>query len=258
MLDLHCLNPQRYPFLLESGSSGPQGQFDILFACPSDYLALTALDQEDFLSQLDAAWSQECSSDTGQASGLPFRGGWFLYLSYELAGQIEPQLILKTEPDGLPIASATRVHAAVIHDHVNGQRHLVAENAEMMASLESDVRALEETAAIRSAKPAVSLLEEAGNRYLDAVKRIKHYIREGDVFQVNLSRLWQGDWPENCEPADLYRWLRDENPGPFNGLACWGNNAILSSSPERLVTVRDGRVQTRPIAGTRPRGDSPE
>jgi len=75
------------------------------------------------------------------------------------------------------------------------------------------------------------------------------------VFQVNLSRQWCGDWPKGVSSHILYRQLRTANPGPFNGLATWGDTAVLSSSPERLVETRGDRVQTRPIAGTRPRGN---
>lgn len=256
LLDLHCHNPQRYPFFLESGSSGPQGQHDILFACPADCLTLTSLEQADFLSALDSAWSHENTQDALSSPDVPFRGGWFLYLSYELAGQIEPQLSLHTTAGGLPVASATRIPAAVIHDRASGRRYLVAESAALMKTLESDIEALDTPATSLSEPPALGFLEEAAGDYLDAIDKIKHYIREGDVFQVNLSRLWQGNWPDECSPADLYRVLRAVNPGPFNGLACWGDNAVLSSSPERLVSVREGRIHTRPIAGTRPRGTS--
>jgi anthranilate synthase component 1 len=70
---------------------------------------------------------------------------------------------------------------------------------------------------------------------------------------VNLSRLWQGELNAENAYADLYASLRRRNPAPFAGLATWRDTAILSSSPERLLQVRGEYVQTRPIAGTRPR-----
>jgi len=73
------------------------------------------------------------------------------------------------------------------------------------------------------------------------------------VFQVNLSRAWEGSWPAGADTAALYAALRRTNPAPFAGLFRHEGIAVLSSSPERLVSVAGARVQTRPIAGTRPR-----
>jgi anthranilate synthase component 1 len=78
-------------------------------------------------------------------------------------------------------------------------------------------------------------------------------ISAGDVFQVNLARQWSGNLQPGVQPWQIYQRLREVNPAPFSGLATFGDQAIVSSSPERLVRVSRGRVETRPIAGTRPR-----
>jgi anthranilate synthase component 1 len=102
--------------------------------------------------------------------------------------------------------------------------------------------------------PVIDAIEEQEPaQYLAAVQRALRYIHDGDIFQANLSRLWQTRLRTPIDHADLYARLRSRNPGPFNGLASWEHGAIISSSPERLVRVRDGVVDTRPIAGTRPR-----
>jgi anthranilate synthase component 1 len=98
------------------------------------------------------------------------------------------------------------------------------------------------------------LAEEDPARYLEAVRRTKAYIRDGDIFQANLSRRWRGRLQAGVEQADIYRRLRASNPGPFAGIMRWGEHGVLSSSPERLLQVRGDMAQTRPIAGTRPRG----
>ena len=82
------------------------------------------------------------------------------------------------------------------------------------------------------------------------------YVLAGDVFQVNLSRMWRGKLKRGLSHAALYDRLRRRNPSPFAGLATFGDRAVISSSPERLVEVEGRIVQTRPIAGTRPRGTS--
>jgi anthranilate synthase component 1 len=256
LLDLHALNPQRYPHLLESSSPGPQGRFDILFAFPGTTISLRDPDAFDFLATLDGYWKTAAGGHSYQGS-LPFHGGWFLYLGYELAAQIEPQLRLPCDISALPVASATRIPAAVVHDRKTGQRWIVAEQGSYAATLREDITRLNESQ--RSpAFPACEVKEDPPQQYLDAVRRILGYIREGDVFQVNLSRQWQSHWPEGGTVDALYRQLRETNPGPYNGLATWGDSAVVSSSPERLLAVRGKRVQTRPIAGTRPRAIASE
>jgi len=180
-----------------------------------------------------------------QSVELPFRGGWFLYLSYELVGQIEPRVKLPADESVLPVA-------CVIFDHVSGQSSLVSEQDALLDVMLEDIDQLPDHKVCPEAFP-IRLREEPEGNYTRAVERVLDYIRDGDVFQVNLSRAWTGDWPAHITTARLYRRLRAANPGPFNGLATFGDNAVLSSSPERLVEVRGRQVQTRPIAGTRPR-----
>jgi anthranilate synthase component I len=88
------------------------------------------------------------------------------------------------------------------------------------------------------------------------VARIQDYIRAGDVFQVNLSRGWQGEFAANAVPASLLARLMQKNPAPFSALLQMEDWAIVSSSPERLVRLgHDGKLETRPIAGTHPRSE---
>jgi anthranilate synthase component 1 len=103
--------------------------------------------------------------------------------------------------------------------------------------------------------PAVEQLRpESDEDFRHAVARIQKYLREGDVFQVNLSRAWTGSFAVPVDAVEIYRRLRRSNPAPFAGLMNWGGETLMSSSPERLVEVRGNIVQTRPIAGTHPRG----
>ena len=254
LLDLHALDPGRYPFILESFAHGPQGRFDILFAFPGETIALHELHAFDFLQALDTRWKAEADGDGYQGS-LPFHGGWFLFLGYELAAQIEPQLDLPEDTSALPVASATRIPAAIIHDHQEGKRWIIAEQQSHISQIRDDIDRLKPYEP-QDLNVSCESYEDPAQPYLEAVEQILDYIREGDVFQVNLSRQWSGRWPQDVSSHSLYRQLRMANPGPFNGLAAWGDIAVLSSSPERLVETRGDRVQTRPIAGTRPRGDN--
>ncbi len=100
--------------------------------------------------------------------------------------------------------------------------------------------------------------EMTKNEYMDIVKKAKEYIAAGDIFQSNLSQRVSA-YISNKSPWSLYRILSSINPSPFAAFMDFGDYQIVSSSPERLLKVKDGIIETRPIAGTRPRGrDSKE
>ncbi len=255
LLALHRLNPQRYPHLLESVAQGTShSRYDILFAFPGDSLHISSIDELDFLSELDARWKDE-RIPFDERCELPFRGGWFLYLGYELVAQIEARLHPAATPHALPLAFATRIPAAVICDHQLQQTWLVAETPvqAVLDIMARDLLAAQTGVTPLTSIPPCSLDEDPAEHYVHAVQRIKQYILDGDVFQVNLSRLWQGTLSRDDAYVDLYDSLRRHNPAPFAGLATWQDTAIVSSSPERLLQSRGDYLETRPIAGTRPR-----
>ncbi|MGN2244332.1 aminodeoxychorismate synthase component I [Frateuria sp. GZRR33] len=250
----------RYPCLLESVVRGSaQARYDILFAFPGDCLTLCGdgrlLDGQGrrleggFLDALDAAWQAECQPACDD--GLPFQGGWVLLLAYELAGQIEPRLRLPSG-HGLPTALALRCPAAVIVDHARDRTMLVAEagHARLLDAMETDLAV---SLALPPLAPPIAIEEDTPARFLDGVARVHEHLHAGDIFQANLSRAWRAQYPQPPAPAALYGALRTANPAPFAGLLQQPGWAVASSSPERLVEVRNGIAQTRPIAGTRPR-----
>jgi len=271
LISLHQSNPERYPFLLESVAQGStEARYDILFAFPQGSLVLDNQNQlasgsietdgHDFLANLDKWWLQchdtaeKTNALTRQKLDLPFQGGWFIYLAYELAGQIEPVLNLPLTDD--VIAYAVRIPSAIIRDHVTQRCWIMCETTsqDKMSLMRDDIANLTAT----NTEPALNLLddisEEEGANYIEAVEKIRRYIVEGDVFQVNLSRQWTATLNPAVSDGDLYRSLRENNPAPFSGIANYAGRSIISSSPERLVSVRNGCVEARPIAGTRPRG----
>ena len=99
-----------------------------------------------------------------------------------------------------------------------------------------------------------SNLSEA--QYIAMVERAKRYIEDGDIYQANLSQRFETRY--NGEAFDLYENLRRINPSPFSGYMKLGDMILISSSPERLVKIENGILETRPIAGTRPRGRDPK
>lgn len=258
--------PQRYPGLLESAAQGGSTErFDILFAAGDDGLVLAADGRvrdghgadrgTSFLDALDADWRELSTAREDVADiDVPFRGGWLLYLAYELAGEVEPRLRLPSAPlNSAPVALAWRCPAAVIVDRAAGKTVLVAEadQAAWLDELAADLASIPDTPA--APLSTVHVDEDDPQRFLDGVERIHHYLHAGDTFQVNLSREWRARFDTAPRPADLYAQLRRANPAPFAGLLQREDWAVASSSPERLLEVRGDLAQTRPIAGTRPR-----
>jgi anthranilate synthase component 1 len=253
--------PERYPALLESVTrANAHARYDLLFAFPQATLTLTAdglVHEPDgrvhagrFLDALDAAWQAE-RTPQGHGDGLPFHGGWVLWLAYELAAEIEPTLHLRRS-EHLPVALAVRCPAAVIVDHRRECTVLVAE-AGQEALLDMMQADLGDVPKIPSLAAPISIEEDAPSLFLDGVARIHEHLQAGDLFQANLSRAWRARFEEAPSAASLYEALRRANPAPFAGLLQQQDWAVISSSPERLVEVRRGVAQTRPIAGTRPR-----
>ena len=251
--------PERYPHLLQSVAQGQLGRFDILFAFPqSSYQLDNLADASDFIAQFQAEIesNQACLTEPCH---LPFYGGWFVYFGYEYAGVIEPSLKLSTSQ--LPLAVLQRFPAAIIIDHQQQAVFFVAESSfsDCVARMQEDYANAVGQQIENSALVIRHINEEAPGRYIDGVKRIKDYILAGDVFQVNLSRLWQLEFDRVYDPASLsaqiYRQLRQHNPAPFAGLIQLEDASIISSSPERLVRYTSPWVDTRPIAGTRKRSE---
>ncbi len=272
LLVLHRHAPMRYPLLMESSAAGTaQGRWDLLLMANGESLRLdpdgVPRDQHDnrvagdFLQALDAAW-QGLRTDRDEPR-WPFRGGWALLLCYELAAQVEPVLRLPPAPGGLPVALALRCPAAILRDHVSGDCIAVAErdHGVLLDTIVADAGRAADIAPLAAWQAPTGIDEDAPRRYTDGVARVVDYLAAGDVFQANLSRGWRARFDAPLEPAALFGRLRENNPAPFAGLfsgsvaddAAGAGWAVVSASPGRLVSVRGDVVETRPIAGTRPR-----
>jgi anthranilate synthase component I len=265
LLALHAAAPAKYPALLESAAVGrPLGRFDILFAQPRAALILhhdgvltlggLTLGASTFLRELDAWAARERATD---ASGrLPFTGGWLIYLGYELAGEIEPRLRMPSARSG-PVAQAVRTLAALVYEHETGDGWIVAEPEAVacVREIKADLAAAPPLTAATGRLLEGDIREDDAGRYIAAATRALEYIAAGDVYQANLSRAWRGRLREHVRGVDVYQRLRRTNPGPFSGIAALAGMNVISSSPERLVEVRGRSIATRPIAGTRPRGE---
>ena len=264
LLDLHRLDPARYPVLLESSATGAHGRWDMLLAHDGASFALhrdgVVRDHDgaslhgQFLDVLDARWQEE-RLPRDDADTLPFRGGWALLLGYELAQQVEPVLRLPRSVGTLPVACALRCPGAVLRNRVTGECIAIAETAagDWLDRVADDVQRARGLPRLPAWQPPAGIGEDAPQGYVDGVQRVLDYLAAGDVFQVNLSRGWTARFDAPLEPAALFQRLRDHNPAPFAGIFRTDVGSVVSASPERLVSVHGDVAETRPIAGTRPR-----
>jgi anthranilate synthase component 1 len=275
-----------FPVLLDSAAVGPLGRYSLLAAYPQATLWQDAHGRvrqrglaavlpagEGFLQAFERLWRQDherrAAAEQDRGPG-PFSGGWFVYLGYELAAEIEPKLSLPLESPGMaPRAFALRVPAALLYDHQTGrsaaiveddQAHLRQRLAEAILAPTGTVHPSEALAADIG---TIEVEEEDPERFGRSVDQVLEHIRAGDIYQANLSRGWRAVWRALLAPqelqhagAGLYERLRNRNPAPFAALAQFDGWRLLSSSPERLVRVTGRHVETRPIAGTRPRSRS--
>ncbi len=260
LVGIATAHPDRYPYLLDSAAPGPLGEFSLLLRTGGEQLCLHDENRitgpgsgPGFLSRLQDWYLRE-TQPTPHDETWPFVGGWFLYLGYELAAEIEPTVAYPPADDGFPVAFASRCPGAVYQrPEEPGLLHLVAESRALLEQMLLEIENLPVEAAPGPVR-LNRLTPEPPQQFEDAVARIHEYILNGDVFQVNLSRGWQGEFEAAISFADLYRSLRLNNPAPFAGMVNWQGRVLMSSSPERLVNVMQDKIQARPIAGTRPRG----
>jgi anthranilate synthase component I len=274
--------PARYPMLLDSAADGPLSRTSVLLAEPRAALWLdangklhaegTVVGGNTFFGALESWWLAE--REATPSWGLPFTGGWAIFLSYEMAQEVEPRLALPASE--LPWrAFALRTPCALIHERVQGRVIAVAEadSAHLLDRLETDAKQAAAEPDTHDAPvspvgqpggptgegfPVQSITEEDPDIHMERVRRGKEYIAAGDIYQTNLSRPWHVELENDPDVGALYNRLCTTNPAPFAALAQWRGAAIVSSSPERLLRVEGRRVDTRPIAGTRPRSRRPE
>jgi anthranilate synthase component 1 len=202
-----------------------------------------------------------------------FTGGFVGYFGYEIVQQFESRLKDDAKPDelGTPDMVLLLSEEVAVLDNLAGRLFLVVNIDPSIPhaweSAQSRLDELEHRLRDKSSGYGVpvrhdSVAEEdfhygfSRGDFIRAVEKSKEYILAGDVFQVVLSQRMSV--PFTARPLDVYRALRALNPSPYMYFIDLGDTQIVGSSPEVLVRVQNRQVTLRPIAGTRPRGDTPE
>lgn len=195
----------------------------------------------------------------------PMAAGAFGYLGYDMVRYVERLPEPKPDPNGVPEAMLMRPGVVMIFDGVRQEIILAAPerggaNAAQARIDAIEARLDEPMPPSRPSEAPVEKIDFASNttksRYLEMVEKAKGYIHAGDIFQVVPSQRFTA--PFERSPFAFYRALRRLNPSPFMFYVNFGGFQISGSSPEILVRVRDRVVTVRPIAGTLPRGATPQ
>ena len=263
LLNLTRRYPKKYPFFLESSSRGNlQNRYSIIFFNPK--ILLEKKDKSSkFLESFNSLWKSEKIKQEEaiyEKKKIPFCGGWFIYLGYEVANEIEKKLSIPRSPYLLPDAFAARVNTSIIYDHIDNKIFVTSDKKEFSGDFEeviNDLNSLNHKHSDKNSKGSIKIHSKGSSHdHQTQVKSCIDYIYQGEIFQANLSRLWRYKIEDNLSDVEIYTQLRKKNPAPFSGLVKYKDSSIISSSPERLISIKGNHLQTRPIAGTRPRGGS--
>ncbi len=275
----------RYSYLLESMQGGERwGRFSFIGLPSREVLRVSGAKIElsrdgVVVEQLESAdpiqWIREYAARfrVRPEPGLPrFSGGHVGYFGYDCVRYFEPKLAAthKTDPLGTPDILLMLSEELVVFDSQRASLILVVHaDPEDAADLARARRRLDDIEAqltapagfvhapLSSAEAATNFESVFGEeRFKQAVDRIKDYIAAGDCMQVVPSQRLSA--PFSADPLQLYRAIRRLNPSPYLYCLNLGDHHVVGSSPEILVRVEDGEVTVRPIAGTRPRGATPE
>jgi anthranilate synthase component 1 len=272
-------------FLLESAEQGQRfGRFSFIGFRPRRVLRWSLGDPGDPYALVA---EQVGASRQAPLPGLPpFAGGAVGYFGYDLVRTVEPLGDPNPDPLGLPDMALMFSDVLVAFDHLN---HTITVLANVYtgddlqdggdaapgedALAASYARALDAIADVRAALagpvPGAGGQPGRGRRaqpdfqsnmpredFEAMVARIVEYVHAGEAFQVVPSQRWSA--AVEVEPFSIYRGLRAVNPSPYMYFLDFGDFQVVGASPEPLLTVSGRRVSTRPIAGTRPRGQTPE
>lgn len=195
---------------------------------------------------------------------FPFVGGGMGYFSYDLGREFEKLPEIAEKDVHIPEAYFVFYDGVLIFDNLSKKTYVSAlgitkdkeKLIKQVQDLISNAERIEESNVGSEIHEHMFGSNFGHKEYTDAVERTRRYIKTGDIYIMNMSQRFTCDIErESCE---VYKDLRSINPAQFGGLMKLEGFDILSCSPERFLSLKDGVVQTRPIKGTRPRGETPE
>lgn len=277
---------------IETSAGKPLGRYSFLMADPFDWV-IKEVGAGNPLQKIRSslkAWRCETIPNLP-----PMQGGWAGLLSYDLKHSFEDIPAAKFDPFKIPAIALGCYDVVIAWDHEQDRAWIISQGMPETESAARTTRANDRakqimdwlqspeqqtdsdasfTPGAQDIAPAAPQYSTGGpegltsnfnrEQYIDAVKRSIEHIRAGDVFQINLAQRLLHE--ATCSSANLYHRLRSCNPAPFSGYFDFptsehpdaANAQIVSASPERFISIKDGIVETRPIKGTRRRTGTPK
>ncbi len=242
------------------------GRFSYWAAEPKEIFELTTGQKNPF-EKLGDCLSKYKFDNSAMNMGLPkgiFFGGWIGFFSYELARFIEKLPETVVDDLDMPLIRLYFYDCVIAYDHLKNTFRLLT--LEIPGDTKTTERKLEELEHLLAEAQNIEIHPPAPEKldntdistvqcnmskeyYLQSINKIKQYIYDGEVYQINFSRRFESDF--DVDAIDLFHWQNLYNPSPYAAYIDGGNFHIISASPEMFVTVTDGIIQTKPIKGTR-------
>jgi aminodeoxychorismate synthase component I len=270
-------------FLLESGASlSGESRYSFLGCSPIATIASDATAMHGPMKDPFVALRQAITGPRVERTPdlPPFFGGAVGYFSYDFVRHFETLPSTALKDLSIPDLHFALFDLVAAIDHKTNRIHLLycppmerfvgesrdklyREGLDRLAECEAKLtNASASDQILRSIDPLSFTPQQTRDEYLDRVGRCQQYIAAGDIYQANLSHRFSTQIPEQYRTGTerlryeqtLYRQLRKVNPSPFSGILHFDDLSLISSSPERLVRLQGRHADTRPIAGTRPRG----
>jgi anthranilate synthase component 1 len=254
---LKLREPGTPSFLLESADHGRVGRYSFIGVKPRTVLRWSLGDDGDPYA---LAAAELAAHPQPRVPGMPpFTGGAVGFFGYDLVRTVEPLGAPNPDPLGTPDMALIFTSALLVFDHLQRTLTAIADDPAEIAEIKSKLAGtLPRGGGAGQPAPAPPTLVSNMTReqFESNVARIIEYIRAGDAYQVVPSQRWSAETPVSA--FSIYRGLRAVNPSPYMYFLDFGDFEVAGASPEPLITVTGAKVTTTPIAGTRPRGATPE
>ncbi len=278
------IKDKRYSYLLESAEIGEEGRYSFIgyrpFLIIKAYENEVHVEKDGRIREIKGVWNPfdvlrkiaKSFSFISLPEISPFQGGFVGYVNYDLIRKWERLPMIKPEDPAIPEFLFVVSKRLIIFDHlthrikvvsfahIDGKRHLKeiyeeAENEidETVEELGSPIQEVCKTEPICVSELRSNFRKE---QFEDAVRKAKEYIVSGEIIQVVLSQRFSAEI--KGDDFLIYRHLRSINPSPYMFYLNYERIRLIGASPETLVKVKDGKIEVRPIAGTRPRGEDIE
>lgn len=193
-----------------------------------------------------------------ESSPFPFAGGIVGYFSYDLKNMIERLPVKNIDDVGVYDQYWGVYDTFLVEDHRNKSLWIAGYDVKKLNRMQEEVEELDgiENPFAEGAYIGELIANFSREDYVKAIEKVRDYIRQGDIYQVNLSQRFQFEVKGNTRY--IYDVIRRISPAPFAAFLSYEEFEVLSISPERFILIKDDYIETRPIKGTRPRGRNTE